>query len=69
MSYRGHRAGSSSHFKLRQGGCWRKLAHEDWETWAMKIDGNSGYGENNAGKQCVMVLTCNFSKTPGMTVH
>ena len=26
----------------------------------MKIDGNSGYGENNAGKQCVMVLTSNL---------
>lgn len=26
----------------------------------MKIDGNSGYGENNAGKQCFMVLTSNL---------
>ena len=26
----------------------------------MKIDGNSGYGENNAGKQYVMVLTSNL---------
>ena len=33
---------SSSHFKPTQGGCWRRLAHEDWQTWAMKIGGNSG---------------------------
>ena len=33
---------SSSHFKPTQGGCWRRLAHEDWQTWAMKIEGNSG---------------------------
>lgn len=33
---------SSSHFKPKQCGCWRRLAHADWQTWAMKIEGNSG---------------------------
>jgi hypothetical protein len=51
---------SSSHFKPTAGGCWRRLAHEDWQTWAMKIEGNSGCSENNAGKQYVMVLTSNL---------
>ncbi len=51
---------SSSHFKPTRGGCWRRLAHEDWQTWAMKIEGNSGLSENNAGKQCVIVLTSNL---------
>jgi len=48
---------SSSHFKPTQGGCWRRLVHEDRQTWAMKLEGNSGCSKNNAGKQCVMVLT------------
>jgi len=51
---------SSSHFKPTQGGCWRRLAHEDWQSWAMNIEVNSGCSENNAGKQYVMVLTSNL---------
>jgi hypothetical protein len=48
---------SSSHFKPTQGGCWRRLAYKDWETWAMKIEGNSACSKNNAGKQYVIVRT------------
>jgi hypothetical protein len=48
---------SSSHFKPMQGGCWCRLAHEDWQAWAMKIEGITGYHKNNYVKQCDMVLT------------
>ncbi len=51
---------SSSHFKPTQGGCWRRLAHEDWQTWATKIEEYPGFSENNAGKQYVIVLTSNL---------
>jgi hypothetical protein len=48
---------SSSHFKLAQRGGWRRLAHDDWRVWAIKIEWIPDLSENNAGKQCVMVLT------------
>jgi len=48
---------SSSHFKLAQRGGWRKLAHEDWRVWAIKIQGISDFSKNNTCKQYVMMLT------------